>query len=75
MTGEPLFFGFFDTADNVAIGDGHIQFGKPLTFARLFKVLLNYLQMLLKSDDICSICEYIGIGRRIFNCLKDVIEN
>ena len=51
-TGEPLFLGFFDTADNVAIGDGHIQFGKPLTFARLFEVSLNCLQQLLKLDDI-----------------------
>ncbi len=59
MAGEPLFLAFLDTADNVAIGDGSTQFGKPLTFARLFKVLLNCLQMLLKSDDICSICEYI----------------
>ena len=28
MTGEPLFLGFFDTADNMAIGDGNTQFGK-----------------------------------------------
>ena len=33
-TGEPLFLGFFDTADNVAIGDGSTQFGKTSDFCQ-----------------------------------------
>ena len=52
MTGEPLFLWFFDIADNMAIVDGRIQFGKTadfcqkFSFAKWFRVSLNCLQNL-----------------------------
>ena len=32
--GEPLFLWLFDTADNMAIGDGSTQFGKTSDFCQ-----------------------------------------
>ncbi len=44
VVGEPLFLAFLDTADNVAIGDGSIQFGKRLDFCQIVWVLPDCLE-------------------------------
>ena len=41
-TGEPLFLCFFDTAGNVAIGEGSTQFGKTIDFCQKFSFAKLY---------------------------------
>ncbi len=56
MAGGPLFFTFWDRADNMAIGGCGILFGETsdfcqkVQFCQIVWVLPNCLQMLLKYD-------------------------